>query len=152
MWIVSQLQDINPLEHIWEILHRCVQQHSIKHQMREYVLGKSCSIAPIILKVNSGPTPYWDTLCLFFLSFVNHLYMYIKHRLMHTFENCDKINQFNLLAPEKIQSQNQTLCKVWPLQAHWSFKGPLSKINWKQSTSELAHWPDLANNRPWAKS
>lgn len=42
--------------------------------------------------------------------------------------------------------------KVYPWQPHWSFRSPLSKLNWKQSTGEPAHWPDPANNSPWPQS
>ncbi len=41
----------NPIEHLWEILDRRVQQHSppplSTHQMKEYLLEEWCSIPPV---------------------------------------------------------------------------------------------------------
>ena len=43
----SQSPDLNPIEHLWEILDRRVRQRSpppsSKHQMREYLLEEWCS-------------------------------------------------------------------------------------------------------------
>ncbi len=108
-------------------------QSSSKYDIREYYLEESVF--------------FTNTLYFEISFFVTHLNMHIKH-----IRKWSQINQLGLLAPEKIEQHKNKLLKSGHDNVIGSFKGPLSEINWKQSTSEPAHWSGLANNRPWATS
>ena len=74
---VSQSPDLNPIEHLWEILERCLRQRfpppSTKHQIMEFLVEEWCHIPPIefqtlvesmprqieaVLEAHGGPMPY----------------------------------------------------------------------------------------------
>jgi hypothetical protein len=49
--MASQSPDLNPIEHLWEILKRRLRQHfpppSTKHQITEHLVEEWCRFAPI---------------------------------------------------------------------------------------------------------